>query len=269
MARYWDNKEIDGRGTKFCLVIDPEDGTNPIRTYGWTKDEVLEKVARTAETAQQTISRQRNTPPTAAAPAVTRAVATARVTTVTADEQMQATADLSNPAKAPEALKTLLKVNGFDLDQEKFNRDTRRVANLAQEWERRHPEFPDDERNQRMLLDRATMKAGFPNITAAVLDECFTELLAQNMLFEASAPEPITPPSAPDGNPENRVERPRAATSYRSSALRAPVQPPAKTKPKYTRAEIDAMNSKVFREKFETEAGFKELVNAYAQQAAS
>lgn len=262
MARYWDNKEVAGRGTKYCLVIDPEDGTHPIRTYGWSQDEVLEKIARTAETAQQTIGRLRNTPAPAApaAPARTAAPAASRVKPLSTEEQMQATADLSNPAKAPEAVKTLLRGVGFDVDQSRIHDDARRIGAIAQEWERRNPEFPMDPRNQRLLLDKAILMVGFQNITPEVLDAAYRELLAHDMLFESSREPVVTPPNAPNGNSDSRIDRQPIATSYRQTDLRGSA-PVVNRKPKYTRAEIDALNSKQLRDKIENEPGFKDWYN--------
>ena len=258
--RFWDNKEVQGRGTKFCLVIDPEDGTHPIRTYGWSMEEVMDKVAKTAETAQQVINRQRTAPPQQAPARSAQPAAQPASRPLTADEQMQATADLSNPGKSPQALKTLLRGVGIDVDQMKLNEDTRRVAAVAQEWERRNPEFPSDERNSRLLLNTAAKNVGFANISAQALDAAYNELLRFDMLFDAdsSQRQDTNPPNAPDGNSVTRIVRPRGATSYRSTTLRAPVPGAQSQKPKYTRTEIDALNSKQLRQKIEHEPGFRE-----------
>jgi len=270
MARFWDNKEVPGRGTKFCLVIDPEDGTHPIRTYGWSESEVLDKVAKTAETAQQTISRLRSAPaPTSIRPPNSPAPAPAPTRPkVTADEQMQATQDLTNPAKAPQAIKTLLLAAGVDVNRMITEEETRRVSAVAQEWERQHPDFPNDPRNQRLLIRTAALKYGFANITADALTATYQQLLNENMLFPVSDDpyNPPIPPNAPEGNPASRVERPRGATSYRSTALRGSA-PVATTKPKYTRAEIDSWNSAKLREKIDHEPGFKEFYNSLMASA--
>lgn len=268
--RTWENIEVPGRGTKFCLVMDPEDGTHPIRTYGWTKDEVLEKVAKTAETAQQVINRQRiqsAQPParqSGDAPPPPPAATTAGTgpKRLTADERMQATLDLSNPAKSPEAIRALLRDSGIDVDKMRLEADAKRAAGVAQEWERNHPDFPSDERNQRLLMNTALLRAGgdLARITAETLDTAYRELVSFGMLFEPennSSTQTVTPQNAPDGNSATRIVRPRGATSYRSTTLRA-TAPGAKREPKYTRAEIDAMPSAVFREKMEREAGFRE-----------
>src|ERR1700733_13901571 len=101
MALFWDDKDGQGKlltDGRVCLVIKPDDPNLPeIRTYGANKEQVLEKVARTAETAQAEIHRLRSAsarnPSVAAAPA-------AASPALTADQQAQATADLQNPAKA-------------------------------------------------------------------------------------------------------------------------------------------------------------------------
>lgn len=263
--RYWENIEVPGRGTKFCLVMDPEDGTHPIKTYGWSKDEVLEKVAKTAEAAQQLINRQRSqSPQTPAATSVQVAAPAipAAPKRLTADERMQATLDLSNPAKSPEAIRALLRDSGVDVDKMKLDADANRAAVVAQEWERNHPDFPSDDRNKRLLMNTALLRAGgdLSKITAVILDTAYSELTTYGMLYdpEASSSTIIeTPQNAPDGNSATRIVRPRGATSYRSTSLRA-TAPGAKREPKYTRAEIDAMPSAVFREKMEREAGFRE-----------
>ena len=263
--RRWENTEVPGRGTKYCLVMDPEDGTHPIRTYGWTVEEVLDKVAKTAETAQQVINRQRSVTvaatarPTATSGSVTQQRA---LQPLTADQQMQATADLSNPAKSPEAIKTLLRGAGVDVDGMKLEQDARQAGNVAQEWERQNPDFPSDPRNQQLLMDRALYLAGnkLGQITGAILDQAYQHLLTHDMIFEAQTThEPTPQPNAPEGIPAP-VVRPRGATSVRSNALRA-TTPVARQQPKYTRAEIDAMNSKQIGEKIKYEPGFAEWFN--------
>jgi hypothetical protein len=94
-------------------------------------------------------------------------------------------------------------------------------------------------------------------------------LLRDGLLFEpaSAAREEETQPVAPPNGNSRSVDRPRGATSVRSNALRA-TAPVAGQRPKYTRAEIDAMNSKVLREKIEGEPGFKELVASYSHASA-
>jgi hypothetical protein len=269
MRQYWDNQDVPGRGTRLCLVMDPEDGTHPIRTYGKDKDEILEKVARTAATAQQVITRQRANPPANGNGSAPQPPAQPARPKVTADEQMQATADLSNPAKAPGAIKTLLRAGGVDMDRERVKQEAERVAAIAQEWERQHPEFSaSDERNKRLLLNTASAKVGFTNIDAAALDTAYEELRRFNMFFE-EAPifETPNPSDASNGNSAT-VDRPRTATSYRATSLRSGT-PAVHPKPKYTSAEVDRMNSKQLREKIETDPEFTAWYNREYSRAAT
>lgn len=251
MARYWSetdasgNKLTDGR---MCLVIEPDDKSLPkIYTYGMSKEEVLEKMATTAETGQATIHKLRSQPA-----AVTPA-APAPAASTTVDELARATADLSNPAKSAAAIKTLLKHSGVDVEKIQSDEAAKRVQVVAQEWEKNNPEFPSDERNQRLLINTAALKVGFYNINAAALDAAYEYMEQHQMLFAA-------PEVQPDGNRDTRTPV-RTATTYRRNALRGQEPSVTAPKPKYTREAIDKLNSKELREKIENEPGFREWFN--------
>jgi hypothetical protein len=252
--------------------MDPEDGTHPIKTYGWSMEEVLEKVARTAEAAQQVINRQRRATQAPANPPARAVAAPPPPAAVTADEQMQATADLSNPAKAPGAIKTLLRAQGFDLDAQTLKQEATKAAAVAQEWERTHADFPSDDRNKRLLMDRALLLANgkLGQITAQIFDDAYQYLLSYGMLFEAEAvsDEPPTRTDAPDGNTAP-VVRQRNATSYRRTALSGAAPAARREQPKYTRAQVDAMNSKQLRDKIEGEPGFADWYNREFSRSAT
>lgn len=261
MARYWSDK--DGNGQKLtdgriCLVIEPADPSLPtIRTYGKDEKEVLDKIANTAETAQAEIHRLRKAPPTphTSAPAASPATG-ARVS---ADEQARATVDLNNPAKAPDAIKTLLRAGGVDVDQDQREREGRRISALAAEWERENPDFPFDPRNGRLLIDRAILKAGgYLKITKEHLSAAFQELQDSNMLFEPAPPQPGPSSTVqPRGTEDSRTVR--TATTYRRNSLRSPEPIVSAPKPKYTPADIDKLTSKQLRDKIENEPGFREM----------
>ena len=258
--RRWE-KLTDGRER---LVIDAEDGTNPMYVYGKDREEILEKLATTVETGQSTIQRLRST--VAAKPTATSTPASATVpgasssaprrTVPTADDVMVAAADITNPAKAPQAARTLLRAAGIDVDGMVRDQSASRVARVGREWNAAHPEFPTDDRNSRMLIDRASLNVGFENISAQALDTAYAQLLAENMFFETEESAPAngsgngngTEPAQPGGSQEPRTVRPRMATSYSRNQLTART-PGAQPKPKYTRAEIEAMNTRDFRAK--------------------
>lgn len=261
--RFWEDKDGNGKALtdgRVCLVIRPDDPSMPeIRTYGRDKDEVLEKVAKTAETAQAEIHRLRG-----AKSAPSSGAAASPAPRVTADEQARATADLSDPSKSPEAIKTLLRASGVPIDNLKLKEDAERVALVARNWEAKmaatNPEVSaimNDERNQRALMNTASLRVGFQNITEAALDAAYHELAQHGMLFEVApgTPEKEVETVPPGGSRDSRTVR--TATSYRANSLRTPT-PVVSTKPKYTRAQVEAMNSRDFRVKIETEPGFKE-----------
>lgn len=256
--RYWENdgKPITDGSGRFCLVMDPEDGTHPIRTYGRTKEEVYEKVARTAETAQAQINRMRNAP-AAAAPsgaAAPSAPLAPRRATVTAGEIMEASQAITNgeTAKMANAVKTLLRSEGFDVDELRQTQVRTQVAATARAWNQQHPEFPDDDRNARLLIDKASLMFGFQNITAESLDAAYAELVRMGMIFDEIAPAPLPSnnptPTPAQGTETPSVARTRNATSYSRNNLRA-VPPAARREPLYTRAQVDAMTTKELREK--------------------
>lgn len=260
MARFWDPNDGNGKPLtdgRVCLVITSDENPNmpPIRTYGRDKDEVLEKLAKTTETAQSEIDRLRRKPAPPAAPAPAR---------VSADEQARATADLGDPSKSPAAIKTLLRAVGVDVEQIKLDEDKRRVAVIAQEWERQNPQFPHDVRNQRQLINTASLMVGFVNITTDALDAAFQRLVKDGMLFEVA---PLAPTVPPDGNRDSRTET-IEATTYRASTLRG-TPPVVFEKPKYTAAQIDKLTSKELQDKIKNEHGFLALYEKlYAAKSA-
>lgn len=253
--RFWDDKDANGKPLtdgRVCLVIrSDEPGMPDMRTYGRDKEEVLDKVARTAETAQTEIHRLRKQKADSPSPAP--------ATRVTADEQARATADLSDPSKSPQAVETLLRAAGLPIDKMKQQEVGRRVAAVADAWERANPGFPHDERNQQQLINLAALRAGFSNITADVLDAAYQELEQKGLLFEPVAPVTVQPP----GSEEPRTVR--KATSYRSTALRA-AAPVVQEKPKYTVTQLDSMTTKEFGDKIKNEPGFADWYNKLSRQ---
>lgn len=263
-------------------MVDPEDGTNPIRTYGRTENEVLDKVAKGLETGQQLITRLRTQPPPTA-PGPSRPVSTAapaRSVKLTPDEQMTATADLGNPAKAPAAVVRLVEhATGIDLTAAAAREQEARIAGMAQAWESQHPEFPGSLTNRKLLLMTAAVNArGIQNVTAETIERTYEILLAQDAFAPVHEPDEdvvssptstVTPQVPPDGNQAPRTTvRPRGATTVRSSQFRA--TPPAATRtPKYTRAQVNGMSADELAEKYRSEPGFADLVASYSQRTAS
>lgn len=284
MARYWANNGQPGTDGRLCFIVDPEDGTQPIRTYGRTQEEVLDKMAKGFETGQQLISRQRAAAASATSPAprsVTPAPP-ARSLKLTPDEQMTATADLGNPAKAPAAIVKLVEhATGINLTAAAAREQENRIAGIAQQWERSHPEFPASLTNRKLLLNTAVLNAGgIQNVNSDTIENTYQTLLAQDafapvyeeVVEEVPSPTSTPNPQAvpPEGTPNARTTvRPRGATTVRSSQLRATAPLPTSRTPKYTRAQIDSMSADELAEKYRSEDGFAELVASYAQPPAA
>jgi hypothetical protein len=254
MSRHFETVQ-DGR---LRLVIDPEDGSHPQYVYGKDKDEILEKVATTVEHGSRTIAALK-TQTARPAPTVTvSAPATAPRKTMTPDEQMRATQDLQNPAKAPQAVEALLdEATGGEFKQFQLQRKRQaaidRFAGIASAWASQHPEFPRSPANNKMLADSAALRVGLENVTEETLQTVFLELLDGGYLNSAVQP---------DETPAPRTAR--EATSYRKTNLRATTPVPS-NQLKYTRADIDKVSSAEFLKKYTTDAEFKRAFDTYSQ----
>jgi hypothetical protein len=240
---FWSDTRANGQplqaGT-VCFVTDLEDGTHPIYTYGKNQEEVLEKLAMQNANAQLALARRaaNGTPP--AAPATPPR-------SVSADEIMQATADLQNPAKAGAAVATLYEAaTGIDPVQQARNA----YAALAMEWESQTPDFYPHPGNRQLVGDRAIRMAGNKPglVTREIMNRAFQNLQADGLLFERSGQPPDdTPPATlailPGENQVQSFERPRGtrfSTGARSSTFSAPQT--AQTRAlKYTEEQIRTM----------------------------
>ena len=251
MKGYFSETRPDGKpveqGTA-CFITDLEDGTHPIAIYGKNRDEVFEKLARQNANAQITLahraaqqSPQNNSGQPANQPAPARQP-------VSADQIMQATADLQNPAKAPQAIGTLIEsVTGVNpIDQARRN-----YATLALHWEDNTPDFYGHPGNRQLLGNLAIRKAGGKPgaVTEAILTQAFNELLAEGLLFEApeqpaqQQTQQSTLTTFPGETPVQRAERPRGtrfATGARSLSFGAPQTVQTRTL-KYSEEQIRTM----------------------------
>ena len=281
MASRWLNDgKPDGTG-RLCLEIDPEDGTHPLRVWGRTPEEILEKAAKTVEHGQRTISqlRQQSTTTrpggssepngngtTGTAAGASSADVPPRKPPLTASEQMALTADLADPAKAPAAITRLVEGHtGFDFSSFANQETVKRIAAIQTNWSVSRPDFPKHAINYKLVNDAAVIRAGgYENITSEILDTVFNELSEAGLLVPEEDTE-ATPDAHPAETPVT-VRRPRGASSYRRATISSP--PPAQAStPKYTQAQITAMSSAEYRRKLETEPGFADAVAALAKAA--
>ena len=248
MKVYYTDKRPNGQpiepGT-LALVTDLEDGTNPVWTYAKDRDEMERKLALQNANAQLKLARL--------AAATTQPVATIPSKRVIgADAVMQATADLTNPAKAGAAVATLLEsatgINPEDEAREKF-------ARLSEEWEDEHPEFYQHEGNRTLVGalagERTGRKLGL--ITKELLTQCYNELLAAGRIFERPETQSNLT-TFPGENQAQRTERPRGsrfATGTRSTSFSAP-QTVQTRGLKYTEEQIRTMPTSKARDLIES-----------------
>lgn len=272
MARRWLNDGKPDETGRLCLEIDPEDGTHPLRVWGRTPEEILDKAVKTVEHGQRTISELRDkiatTRPSGSPEpngnGTTRpAAGAAKPAPLTAGEQMALTADLTDPAKAPAAITRLVEGHtGFDFTALKNQETVKRIAAIQTEWSINRPDFPKHPTNYKLINDAAVIRAGgYANITSEVLDAVFNELSEAGLLV----PEDYTEANPPDAHPAETpvtVRRPRGAASYRRASHASPAPAPASQTPKYTRAQIDKMSSAEIRKRLESEPGFADAVAA-------
>jgi hypothetical protein len=250
MKAYWTNEKPDGSPItdgRLCRVVDPEDGSIPIRVYGKTQEEVYSKIERTMMTAQSTLTQVRQPNGGAQPPAQRAGAAPPRNPSIlNADETMRFTADLQNPATAARAAAKLAESHRAVLEEE-----VHKFKLIAEAWQSTHPELKDSLFNKKLITDNARMRAGgLSKVTAEVLELVYQELAAGGYLVtEDPAPvieEPPAPAVPPEGTQEPVPTRPRSgvtsATSHRSNRLGAPQAP--RWQPKFTLADITKMSTK-------------------------
>lgn len=232
-----------------CLMTDLEDGTHPIPTYAKTQEELNFKLAQQNANAQLAMLRKLSAPATAPSTNGTPTpipVSDSRFR-LNADEVMQYTEDMKNPAKIGKAI-IMLTAHETGVDPRRVKQD--KWVELALGWEAEHPEFFAIHGNRKVLGDfvGAQVQGEVERITKEMLTTAYHELLAKGLLYEpqeqAPAVEPALPPSAlPVESQVQSTERQRRMfTSHvRGNSLRAPqnfVQP--KTL-KYTERDIRSM----------------------------
>jgi hypothetical protein len=225
----------DGR---YCRVTDLEDGSQAVRTYGKTPDEVYAKIEKTSMHA-----RQRLAAVAPGDPVVPAVPAPARRLTLTADEQMRATKDLEDPAKAPGAVVKLFE-NATGIDTEQIA--ARDFEARAIRWAARHPELKDVPYNKKLIFDNARSRAGnIRLITEEVLEQCYQELKQGGyLLTEENLPDNHSPaalPVQPGQNPDSRTRQTEAAITTTHRINRTGSAQVPQWQPKYTREQIEKM----------------------------
>jgi len=162
---------------------------------------------------------------------------------MTADETMQATTDLQNPAKAAEAVTRLVQdATGMDLRQMAMDAFKAR----ADEWVSETPDFYNCKPNRSLLATRlgVLVNGDVSLITKEMMTQTFHQMLAAGDLVEDPGEAAPNVTTFPDENQVQRVETSRGGrngTGTRSTNFRAPQSAQTRTL-KYTREQIDRMS---------------------------
>jgi hypothetical protein len=230
-----------------CWITDLEDGTFPIATYGRTEAEIIEKLARQNANAQIALVRRASVPPAPGTMPAAPPAAPVRFR-LSADQVMQYTEDLKNPAKSSEAV-TMLQAHERGVDPQ----DERRAAfrAMGEAWERDHPEFYAIKPNRTQMGFRVgKITNGDPrNASKEIFTQAYHELLNEGLLVEEpeqqQQPQPTTTPSPfPGESPVQPAERPRRmfSTGSRSSSFSTPQRTSAPPRTlKYSEMQIRTM----------------------------
>jgi hypothetical protein len=246
MKAYWTDEKPDGTKItdgRVCRVLDPEDGSAPIRVYGKDQEAVLSKIERTSMLGQSLISElKKGAGKTAAGPQL---VPARSPDILTADETLQLTEALQDPKRAAEASERLARSHRA-LEHEKAQAFER----TATAWAATHPELKDSLYNKKLITDNARMRVGgrLEAIRTETLEMVYQELTAGGYLLtqeeaalENSTSTPAVPPAETPAPVPSRQEG-AFATSHRATRLNATQQ--ATWQPKYTRAQLEKLTTK-------------------------
>jgi hypothetical protein len=217
-----------------------EDGTNPIYYYGKTQDEVNDKIALNNMHAQRALARRAETPTPSTTTTPSPIAPRKRMT---ADETMQATTDLQNPAKSAEAVTKLVQdATGMDLRQMAMDAFKTR----ADEWVSEHSEFYNCKPNRSLLATQLgrMVNGDVALISKEMMTQCFHQMLEAGDLVEDPGGVAPNVTAFPEENQVQREETSRGGrpgTGTRSTNFRAPQTVQTRTL-KYTREQIDRMS---------------------------
>lgn len=224
----------------FCRMLDMEDGTNPIYYYGKTEQEVNDKIALNNMHAQRALARRSEEPTNGHVPVPPSPVVPRR--RMDANETMQATVDLGNPAKSAEAITKLVQ-DATGIDLRKMAMDGFKA--LANVWIEEHPDFYNCKPNRTLLATQLgkMVNGDVSLITKEMMTQTFHQMLDAGDLFDQPDEAAPNVRPFPEEMPVQRVETTRSGrngTGTRSTNFRAPQTAQTRTL-KYTREQIDRM----------------------------
>lgn len=272
------------RAGQFGVAVDFEDGRpEPQNIYFPTKDAeaVADKLLKLYGSTQVRNAELRGPasygretpaePATPSSPATPPAPASNG--RMTAEQRLEAVADLGDPAKAPAAIIRLVKEGGGgDLTQDEQakirNAETVRMQNEVAAFMEANPEYYASPKNAALLRDRVFANANGSVITAQHFQQSFDELSELGVLESASESGNNPPATQQDEPPAPPPIRPRGSTGVRPSALSAGSRP-APSGPGLTFAEVMAIaGTDEYVERLRSEPGFRAKVEAVLAKGA-
>lgn len=265
MASRWETTN-DGR---LKLTISPDGGGPASVFYGDTKEEIYDKVVIAQANANGRIHELRMTPPNGGGspPPASHPKA------LSPGERMETVSDLTNPAKAPEAIVKVVESRiGRSLDQMAADNLLAAQTAAAEAFTAQTPDWPDTEYNRRKMVSHMRSQ-GYDLANIEHYKRAYAELSAAQLLQPAQAP-------AQDGNaPEDGLHQPNAenpapprpqrrfSTGIRSSDVSGSAPMPTK-RLKYTREQTTNISAAEYKRLMLSDPEFSRCVEFYSKPQA-
>jgi len=267
----WENDgEANDQG-QYVAVIDMEDGSRPQRFIGDSHRSVADQLMTAQLHATTHIGQQRSRIRELETPEPGTAPQRFERRPLSADDRFRVVADMSDPTKAPEAIKTVVEAEfGAPIEtvRERLNTaaETDQAAQAAQETRQFMEETPDffpSQHNNQLLVSHMQMSGMAPtkkNFGIAY------ERLRDAGLLQAK---PDVEPPPREAIPSPGTTRPRPivthSTGIRSSDSSATPEM-RQRQPKYTRDAIEKMPAKEYQDRYKNEPGFRAAVDKLYEQ---
>jgi hypothetical protein len=274
VAKIWDEL-ADGT---LKLTVSPDEGGSASVFYGQTRDEILDKLCDSQANANRRIDQLRVTSPTngngtghAAAPPVNLPKP------LTANDRMQAVADLANPANVDKAVTRVMEsvigpIDQFQQDREaeRAKRTEEAAVSAAEEFSSLTPEFFLSDFNVNTMF-RYLQSMQYDPTKVASYQRAFAELTAGKLLQSKAAPVPNDdePPTEPQERNAPTLSAPRAPARYstgvRQSDISGTAPVPVK-RLKWSREQIANMGAQEMR-RLVADPEFNFCVEYYARNS--
>jgi len=266
MKIFWENDGEPNAEGQYVATIDMENGSGVQRFIGKTHKDVADSLLQAQASATQKItqlSRDRKVDSLPAKPKLTPRA-------LTADEKKRVAEDITDPDKVESAVSTVVEAHiGAPLPvvRERINElsEDEQAATAAEETKaflRENPDFFPTPHNNQTLLRFMELNRMDP--TRNNFAKAFIDLREANLLTPRPKPstEPPPQPSPQDGIRPGTRPRGTSSTGLRNGDSGAtPAARSNEPAPKYTKIEILSMGDATYKDKFDNEPGFRELVD--------